>query len=113
MSDNDTSTLLCAPCRSIFNVDRDPSSLDDQAIQTLNSTVAHHEKVQSFQEAVQNGCLICRTMDIGGVSATRASLVKAGDGEYTVAIFQVDDGQLGKVTYFTATQGSSLSDSND
>jgi hypothetical protein len=105
-------TTLCAPCRSIFKVDREPGFLNEQSIPS-DTTVAHHERVQSFQEAVQNGCQICRVVDTDGASATRARLVKTRDGEYTVAIFQSEEGQLGKVTYFTATQGSSLSYSND
>ncbi|KAH8726953.1 hypothetical protein GQ44DRAFT_770882 [Phaeosphaeriaceae sp. PMI808] len=109
-------STLCARCLSIFKIEQEPGYLTSQSVPNVKTTVAHHDSEASFKNAIQNDCFICRSLNTespaqGGYQGgpfTRATLHMTGDGEYTVAIFLTKgaEGQLGKVTYFTATQVS-------
>jgi hypothetical protein len=108
MPANSDSTL-CNRCRSIFNIYQEPTFLNDQCIPNADNTVMHHEGSSSFQKAVRDNCFICSTLNAENASATRAQLVKIGEGEYTVAIYTTAEDQLGRVTYFAVTKSRSCS----
>ena len=99
-------------CRAIFGVVPEPCELNEAYNTMVSPLDTHHPTVESFYDAVEGCCYICRIVEkhfpvhvtAQDGPTTMYQLFKNGNGTYTVFV-RLNVNDLRTAFYFGVTQG--------